>query len=51
MAAVMQDYDGKSIDRIPIGALPYHEIEFFSILPEVPLIGSATIIGHTVSLQ
>ena len=51
MAPVMQDYAGLSLDLIPIGALPYHEIEFFSVLPEVPLIGSATIIGHTVSLQ
>ena len=51
MAAVMQDYAGLSLDLIPIGALPHHEIEYFSILPEVPLIGSATIIGHTVSLE
>lgn len=51
MAPVMQDYDEVSIDQIPIGYLPNHRIEYFSVLPEVPLIGSATIIGHTVSLR
>ena len=35
-------------DRFPVGALPNHTLEVFSLLPEVPLIGSATVLGHVV---
>ena len=35
-------------DRIPVGDLPNHTLEVFSLLPEVPLIGSATVLGHVV---
>lgn len=45
------DLEGLSLDLFPVGDLPNHRVEFFSILPEVPLIGNATIIGHTVSSQ
>ena len=48
MAPEMQQ-EGVSLDLIPVGNLPNHEIEFFTVLLEVPLIGSASIIGHTVS--
>ena len=51
MAPKMQQGDGRSLDQFPVGNLPNHGVEFFSILPEVPLIGNATVIGHTVSLQ
>lgn len=47
---VTQD-PARSFDFYPVGNLPNHAIQFFSILPEVPLIGNATILGHTVSLQ
>ena len=35
-------------DQFPVGDLPHHTLEVFSLLPEVPLIGSATVIGHAV---
>ena len=35
-------------DQFPVGDLPNHVLEVFSLLPEVPLIGSATILGHVV---
>ena len=36
-------------DQVPVGDLPNHVLEVFSLLPEVPLIGSATVLGHVVS--
>ena len=36
-------------DQFPVGDLPNHRPELVSFLPEVPLIGSATILGHVVS--
>ena len=41
--------DTMTSDQVPVGDLPNHVLEVFSILPEVPLIGSATILGHVVS--
>ena len=38
-----------SSDQFPVGDLPNHKLEVFSLLPEVPLIGSASILGHVVS--
>ena len=35
-------------DQFPVGDLPNHVLEVLSLLPEVPLIGSATILGHVV---
>ena len=35
-------------DQFPVGDLPNHLLEVLSLLPEVPLIGSATILGHVV---
>lgn len=40
-----------SSDQFPIGDLPNHRLEVFSLLPEVPLIGSASILGHVVSMH
>ena len=39
----------KTSDQFPVGDLPNHNLEVFSLLPEVPLIGSASILGHVVS--
>ena len=39
----------KSSDQFPVGDLPNHTLEVFNFLPEVPLIGSASILGHVVS--
>ena len=36
-------------DQFPVGDLPNHVLEVLSLLPEVPLIGSATVLGHVVS--
>ena len=36
-------------DQFLVGDLPNHRLEFSSLLPEVPLIGSATVLGHVVS--
>ena len=36
-------------DQFQVGDLPNHVLEVLSFLPEVPLIGSATILGHVVS--
>ena len=36
-------------DQFPVGDLPNHTLEVFNLLPEVPLIGSATVLGHVVS--
>ena len=39
----------KTSDQFPVGNLPNHTLEMlFSLLLEVPLIGSATVIGHVV---
>ena len=38
----------KTPDQFPVGDLPNHTLEVFSLLPEIPLIGSATILGHAV---
>ena len=38
----------KTSDQFPVGDLPNHTLEVFSLLPEVPLIGSATVLGHVV---
>ena len=38
----------KTADQFPVGDLPNHTLEVFSLLPEVPLIGSATVLGHVV---
>ena len=38
----------KTSDQFPVGRLPNHKLEVFSLLPEVPLIGSASILGHVV---
>ena len=51
MAPEIQPVEGRSLDSVPVGSLPLHGLEVFGyLLPEVPLIGSATIIGHTVSI-
>ena len=36
-------------DQFPVGDLPSHTLQHFSFVPEVPLIGSATVLGHAVS--
>ena len=36
-------------DQFPVGDLPHHTREAFSFLFEVPVIGSATVLGHAVS--
>ena len=36
-------------DQFPVGDLPNHRLEAFSLLPEVPLIGRDTVLGHAVS--
>ena len=36
-------------DQNPVGDLPNHILLVFSFVPDVPLIGSATILGHAVS--
>ena len=36
-------------DQFPVGDLPNHVLEVLSLLPEVPIIGSATVLGHVVS--
>ena len=41
--------DTMTSDQVPVGDLPNHVLEVFSILPEVPLIGSATVLGLVVS--
>ena len=38
----------KTSDQFPVGDLPNHTLEVFSLLPEVPLIGNATVLGHLV---
>ena len=35
-------------DQFPVGHLPNHMLDVLSLLPEVPLIGSASILGHVV---
>ena len=47
----LQGVMGGPYDSVPVGNLSHHEVKNSSILPEVPLIGNATVIGHTVSLQ
>ena len=36
-------------DQFPVGDLPNHSLLVFSFVPEVPLIGNATVLGHAVS--
>lgn len=36
-------------DQFPVGDLPNHDLVVFSFLFEVPIIGSATVLGHVVS--
>jgi len=38
-------------DLFPVGDLPNHRLGVFSLLYEVPLIGSASILGHVVSMN
>ena len=40
---------GVTSDQFPVGDLPNHMLEVFNLLPEVPLIGSASVLGHAVS--
>ena len=48
----LQVPDGeRTSDLFPVGDLPNHRLEVFSLLPEVPLIGSASILGHAVSMH
>ena len=42
---------GVTSDQFPVGDLPNHTLEVFSLLPEVPLIGSASVLGHVVSTE
>ena len=37
-----------TVDQFPVGDLPNHVLEVLALLPEVPLIGSASILGHVV---
>ena len=43
--------DGITNDKVPVGDLPSHTLLHFSFVPEVPLIGSATVLGHAVSVE
>ena len=36
-------------DQFPVGDLPNHRLEVLSLLPEVPLIGRDSVLGHAVS--
>ena len=40
--------DEKTNDQIPVGNLPKHTLLVFSFVPEIPLFGSATVLGHAV---
>ena len=39
----------KTSDQFPVGDLPNHRLELISLLPEVPLIGRDSVLGHAVS--
>ena len=43
--------DGITNDQFPVGDLPSRTLLHFSFVPEVPLIGSATVLGHAVSIE